>query len=60
MEKISFAVACKKFFGLLSGQGIGAFVADIRNLTKEDRTEMAPLLSAALGEDVSAEITVSK
>lgn len=55
---MSFAVACKKFFGLLPEQTVGQFVAEVKALTPEDRREMAPLLSVELGEEVLSEITM--
>ncbi len=55
MEQIGFAVACKKYFGLLPGQKVGEFVREIKDLTDDDRREMAPLLSAELGAFVMPE-----
>jgi exonuclease VII large subunit len=50
-----FAVAVKKFFGMKDGQTLQDFVAEVRGLTPADRAEMAPQLSVALGEEVTAE-----
>lgn len=49
METISFATACKKFFGLREGQSLLQFAQEVRGLTPADRAEMAPMLGAALG-----------
>jgi hypothetical protein len=51
-KEMKFAPACKLFFGLQEGQGLKDFMAEIRGLTAEDRAEMAPLLSEALGRTV--------
>ncbi len=52
MEKISFAVAAKKFFGLLPDQKVGGFISEIKALTVQDRKELAPLLAIELGVEV--------
>ena len=52
MEKIKFNVACKRFFGLKHGETLQEFLGEVRKLTKEDREEMAPLLTAELGQEV--------
>lgn len=39
-EYSSFAGACKAFFGLLPGQSLGDFAAEVRKLTDSDRAEI--------------------
>jgi len=51
---MSFIIAAKKFFGTRTGQSLNEFAAEVRELTQEDREEMAPLLSKALGDEVSS------
>ena len=53
-KEIGFAVACKKFFGLMPEQNMQGFVAEIKKLTPEDKKEMAPQLAAELGMPVKA------
>ena len=52
-ESIGFVVACKRYFGLKSGQKMSEFAAELKALTPKDREEMAPQLSKALGVTVT-------
>ena len=54
MENISFMAACKRFFGFKEGQGLTDFGAEIKAVSDKDRLELAPLLSKALGVEVTA------
>jgi hypothetical protein len=55
---MSFVAACSKFFGKKPDQTFASFLAEIKQLTDKDRTDMAPLLSVELGEDVSPTLYV--
>lgn len=55
MNKIKFASACMKFFGRKPGESLLEFAGEVKKLTAEDKAEMAPLLSEALGVEVEAE-----
>ena len=57
---VSFIIGAKKFVGTKPGQSLNEFAAEVRKLTQADREEMAPLLSEALGEEVSVELASSK
>lgn len=50
---ISFAVAAKRYFGVLPGQGVANFVGELKQLTKEDRDEMRPMLADELKEEIA-------
>jgi hypothetical protein len=52
MEEIPFITAVKRFFGYKAGQTAGQFIAEVRQLTPEDKKELAPLLGKALGLEV--------
>lgn len=56
-DKISFAVAYKKYFELLPDQKLGQFIAELKNLTQKDREELAPLLAKELGIEVTLTLT---
>jgi hypothetical protein len=52
---MTFATAALKFFGKRSeGQSLSSFMAELKELTAQDRVELAQLLSKELGEDVEA------
>ena len=53
-KPLSFASACKIFFGLAPDQTLSDFMAEVRTLSEQDRAEMAPQLAAALGRPVAA------
>lgn len=53
MDKMSFEVAMKKVFGMLPGQKLADFKAEIRQLTVEDRREMALMLAEILKAQVT-------
>ena len=46
MSQVSFAAACRSFFGFLPGQTLGQFGAELKTLTNEDRIEIAEGLRA--------------
>ena len=46
MSQVSFAAACRTFFGLLPGQTLGEFGVELKTLTNEDRIEIAEGLRA--------------
>jgi len=48
----SFAVACKKFFGTKEGQGLSAFLAEIRQLSSQDVEEIRAELEKHFGEPI--------
>lgn len=52
---LSFTQAAYNFFGRKPGQSVGQFAQELKTLTEADRIEMAPLLTAELGEEVSPE-----
>ena len=49
---MTFAVACKKFFGQKEGQTLTKFAEEIKQLTPEDRTEFKVMLSKEFGEEI--------
>lgn len=51
-QPVTFVVACKQFFGLLPGQTLQEFAAELRKLTAEDKTELIKLF-AEIGIDAS-------
>ena len=51
---LRFAVACKKYFGLLEGQPFAQFTAELKKLTPEDRKELAAELTKELQDEVAA------
>lgn len=53
MDKVSFIVGCKRFFGLKPEQTSAQFVAEVKALTPADRAELAPLLTLELGVEVT-------
>lgn len=40
MEKVSFAKACKEYFGMKPGQTLSDFLAELKELTEKDREEL--------------------
>ena len=46
---MKFVVACRKFFGLKSGESLGDFVTECKELTDRDRMDLKPELEVALG-----------
>jgi len=53
----SFVVACKKFFGTKEGQGLAAFLAEIRQLSPQDIEEIREELERHFGEPVEIKST---
>ena len=51
---MTFAVACKKFFGAKEGQGLSAFLAELRRLSPQDIEEIKVELEKHFGEPVEA------
>lgn len=49
--KKSFAAACREFFGLRPGTGLGDFAAELKALSLDDKREIAAGLRAS-GMDV--------
>lgn len=49
---MKFVAACNKFFGKKEGQGLQQFAQELGQLTAQDKAELAPMLSEALGEPV--------
>lgn len=49
---LKFVTACRKFFGMKSGETLTEFMAEVKALTPEDRKELAELLSVELNEEV--------
>lgn len=47
--QITFTMACRKFFDVKPGQTLLQFAQEIKALGEQDRLELAPLLSVALG-----------
>ncbi len=47
----TFTKATKEFFGLKDGETLTEFVGELKQLTPEDKAEMAPQLAEALGVD---------
>jgi len=43
LQQCSFIVACRAFFGLLPGENLQQFAAEIRALTQKDRVELIEL-----------------
>lgn len=52
MEQKPFAVAARQFFGLREGQTLIGFAKELKDLTAEDKAELAPLLGKELGCEV--------
>ena len=50
---MTFAMAVRKYFGKLEDQSFSDFAAEIKALTDKDRADLAPLLSAELGVEVT-------
>ena len=48
---LSFAIACKRFFGTKEGQTLKDFAEELKTLTPSDRDELAALLAVEL-EDI--------
>lgn len=42
-QKVTFVVACKKFFGLHPGQTLAQFGEELKQLTAADRAELTAL-----------------
>ena len=53
MEKVSFAVACKRYFGIKEGELLGGFVKELKALTPEDKGWFAQELTKELGVEVT-------
>lgn len=53
MATKSFTTACKEYFGLRPGTKLTAFAGELKDLTYEDKVEMAPLLGEVLGCEVT-------
>lgn len=53
----TFVIGCKMFFGLKSDQTLAQFAKEVRRLSEDDRNEMAPLLTEALGEEVTSQLS---
>ena len=49
---MSFVMAARKYFGQKTGQTLAEFSAELKLLTDQDKLDLAPMLSKALGEDV--------
>lgn len=43
MEKVTFVVACKKFFGFKPGQTIAQFGEELKQLTSKDRADLVEM-----------------
>jgi hypothetical protein len=43
MEKKTFAVACRGFFGFKEGQTTGDFMKEMKELTPKDRAEFSEM-----------------
>jgi hypothetical protein len=54
IKPTGFIVACKEFFGFKPDQTLMGFKEEVAQLTLQDRAELAPMLSKALGKVVSA------
>lgn len=54
IKPASFIVACKEYFGFHPEQSLQEFQAEVKQLTAEDRAEMAPMLAAQIGRPVNA------
>ena len=52
-QEMSFIMALQKFFGRKKDQTLKEFVAETKDLTDEDRTELRPLLEESLGITIS-------
>jgi len=46
MERKSLTMRLKEYFGLLEGQTLRSFVDELKELSDEDRSELAQLLEA--------------
>ena len=53
MASKTFLVACQQYFGRKPGQTLQQFAEEAKKLTAEDRAELAPLLAAELGYEVT-------
>lgn len=45
MIECSFATACLKFFGMLPGQNLSGFQAELKTLTDKDRAELTAMFA---------------
>lgn len=45
--KVSFSMRCKSFFGLLPGQNVQQFAAELKALSYDDKEELADRFTAA-------------
>lgn len=50
---VGFMAAVAKYFGKKEGQTLGEFKKEVDELTDKDRTDLAPLLSKVVGEEVN-------
>ena len=49
---ISFMIACRRFFGMKTGQTLQEFGLEVKQLTDKDRADLTPALSKELGETI--------
>jgi hypothetical protein len=56
MEKVSFVVACKKFFGLREGQKLSDFIQELKRLTEQDKADLKAMFPS-VGYEISEEFT---
>lgn len=52
--QIGMMAACSEYFGRKPGQGFKEFKEEVDQLTDKDRADLAPLLAAALGKEVTS------
>jgi hypothetical protein len=52
---MKFVSACMKFFGRRKDENLHEFLAECKQLTPEDRTELKPLLEKEIGETIEDE-----
>ena len=53
MDKITFVMACKEFFGVKPGQSLAQFAGELRDIPPADKAELAALLTPILGKEVT-------
>ena len=59
IKKMTFVSASKDFFGLKVGQTTGDFIKEIRELSPNDRTDIASLLTQSGYEIISSQTVAS-
>jgi hypothetical protein len=57
-KELGFTAACREFFGQRPAQTLKEFMAEVKELTDDDRAELRPLLEKALSEASGDTVTI--